>query len=782
VGSLGRVCFRHRRVTVIAWILGVACLITLWTRFGAPAQDSFTGSDPGQTLLNQHFHQQSGDTLTLAIRSNDPIGSPAVRTRVTSALTPFARAPHVTSVTSPYQAAGQISAHGHVAFAVVQFGVPSSKISNGEALALMDDARSMSGRGVNFYLGGDVVDLAETPYGGATEGVGVLAAAIVLLIAFGSLLAMGLPVLTAVLGIGAGLSLIALLGHVFPAPSFSPIVASMIGLGVGVDYALFILTRFREALHHGQDPERAAVTAMSTAGRTVVIAGTTVIIGMLGLLVLRQSLLNGVAIAAAATVGMVLLGSLTLLPALLGFTGTRLGKPTRLRLPRWLGGRPATGTAAAGQRAGRTALRLAGPIAGEAGRAAGVSLRAGDSRGPGAPGVVPRESGAGGRPPGPARPAAERWAAMIQRRPALAALVSGALILILAAPALGMKLSMPDESSQARGTMGYSSYATMASGFGPGFDAPLIVAAALPSPAASTTRLAGAIAATPGIARVTPARVSPDGRAALMIAYPATGEQDAATNALVNRIRTSVIPHATAGTGIRAYLTGPNAGNVSFANLVGQRLPWLIGVVIALSMLLLVVMFRSVTVAVKAALMNLLSISAAYGVLVAITQWGWLGHLFGFPEKMPVTTWVPMFLFVILFGLSMDYEVFLLSRIRESYDATGDNAASVATGLARTARVITAAAAIMVVVFLSFVLGADVSVKQVGLGLAVAVLIDATVVRMVLVPAVMELLGPANWWLPGPLARILPRTSPREGEPVADPRDLVSATEVPADS
>ena len=733
VGSLGRACFRHRRLTVIAWIVGVACLITLWTRFGAPAQDNFTGSDPGQTLLNQHFHQQSGDTLTLAIRSNDPIGSPAVRARVTSALTPFARAPHVTSVTSPYQAAGQISADNHVAFAVVQFGVPSSKISNGEALALIQDAKSMSGRGVNFYLGGDVVDLAETPYGGPSDGVGVLAAAIVLLIAFGSLLAMGLPVLTAVLGIGAGLSLIALLGHVFPAPSFSPIVASMIGLGVGVDYALFILTRFREALHRGEEPETATVTAMSTAGRTVVIAGTTVIIGMLGLLVLRQSLLNGVAIAASATVAMVLLGSLTLLPALLGFTGTRLGKPSRLRLPRWLGGRPARGTA--------------GQVAGQP----------------------------------PRRPAAERWAAMIQRRPAVAALLSCGLLLILAAPLLGIKLSMPDESSQARGTMGYSSYATMARGFGPGFDAPLIVAAALPSPEASTTRLASAIAATPGIARVTPVRVSPDGRAALMIAYPATGEQDAATNALVNRIRTSVIPHATAGTGIRAYLTGPNAGNVSFANLVGQRLPWLIGVVVALSMVLLLVMFRSVTVAVKAALMNLLSICAAYGVLVAITQWGWLGHVFGFPEKMPVTTWVPIFLFVILFGLSMDYEVFLLSRIRESYDATGDNAASVATGLARTARVITAAAAIMVVVFLSFVLGANVSVKQVGLGLAVAVLIDATVVRMVLVPAVMELLGPANWWLPRPLARILPGTSPLEGEPLADARALVSATDVPAD-
>ena len=724
LGALGGACFRHRWLTLVAWVIGVACLITLWTRFGAPAQDNFTGNDPGQTLLNQHFHRQSGDTLTLAIRSAAPVTAPATRARITSALAPFARAPQVTGVTSPYAGHGQISADGHIAFATIQFSVPGANISNREALALMNEAKAASGPGLHFYLGGDVVDQAETPYGGASDGIGILAAAIVLLIAFGSLIAMGLPVLTAVLGIGAGLSLIALLGHIFPAPSFSPIVASMIGLGVGVDYALFILTRFREALRAGQPPAGATVTAMRTAGRTVLIAGSTVIIGMLGLLVLRQSLLTGVAIAAAATVAMVLLGSLTLLPALLGFTGTRLARPSRFRLPRWLGGRSA-------------------------------------------------------RPPGqPARPAAaERWAMLIQRRPALFAAASTALILVLAAPLLSLKLSMPDESSQARGTMGYASYATMARGFGPGFDAPLIVAAALPSASTSTARLAHAISATPGIVHVSPVQVSRDGQAAMMIAYPATGEQDAATNALVNQVREHVIPRATAGTGIRAYLTGPNAGNVAFANLVGQRLPWLIGIVVGLSMVLLTVMFRSVTVAVKAAVMNLLSISAAYGVLVAIAQYGWLGHVFGFPEKMPVTTWVPMFLFVILFGLSMDYEVFLLSRIKEGYDATGDNAASVASGLARTARVITAAAAIMIVVFLSFVFGADVSVKQVGLGLAVAVLIDATVIRMVLVPSVMELLGQANWWLPRPLARVLPRTPLSAEEPPAEVRAPVPAGE-----
>jgi uncharacterized membrane protein YdfJ with MMPL/SSD domain len=742
LGRAGRACHQHRWITLLTWVVGLACLVTLWIRFGAPAQDSFSSSDPGQSLLNEHFPRESGDALTLAIRSDAPITSPAARARVISALTPFERAAHVTAVSDPYRVPGQISADGHIAFATVQFGVASGQIPNSEALALMSDARAASGSGLTFSLGGDVVDLAETPYGGPTEGIGTSAAAIVLLIAFGSFLAMGLPIVTAVFGIGTGLSLIALIGHVFPAPSFSPIVASMIGLGVGIDYALFIVTRFREALRGGQAAEDAMVTVMRTAGRTVLIAGSTVVIGMLGLLVLRQSLLNGVAVAAAATVAMTMLGSLTLLPALLGFTGTRLAKPSRLRPPRWL-----------------TPRRPAAPQEVSDGRSPGTALR-------GAP---------GGRPPG----LAERWARVIQRRPVLSAVVSAGVILALAAPALTMTLNFPDESAQARGTMGYASYATMARGFGAGFDAPVIVVAALPSPATSTARLAAAIRSTPGVARVTPPVVSRDGRAAMMIAYPATGEQDPATNALVNTLRDRALPQVTARTGIRSYLTGPNVSSVTFSNLISSRLPWLVGVVVGLSMLLLLVMFRSVVIAIKAAAMNLLSISAAYGVLVAISQDGIGGRLFGFPEKLPVTTWVPVFLFVILFGLSMDYEVFLLSRIREFYDATGDNAVSVARGLASTARVITAAAAIMVVVFLAVVLGANVSVKQLGLGLAVSVLIDATLVRLVLVPAVMELLGPANWWLPAPLARILPNTSLSQDEP---PAALAAAPAAPPTS
>jgi RND superfamily putative drug exporter len=355
----------------------------------------------------------------------------------------------------------------------------------------------------------------------------------------------------------------------------------------------------------------------------------------------------------------------------------------------------------------------------------------------------------------------------VQKHPVLAAVLAAVFILVLAAPALAMKLSFPDESAQARGTMGYASYATMAQGFGPGFDAPLIVAAKVTAgDQGALGSLRKAIAATPGVAAVTPPVISRDGQAAMLIAYPATGEQDPATDVLVGRLQGTVLPHS----GLTAYVTGPNAANVTFTNIIDERLPWLIGVVVALSMVLLLVVFRSVVIAVKAALMNLLSVCAAYGVLTAVTQWGWLGHAFGFPEKMPVTTWVPIFLFVILFGLSMDYEVFLMSKIREEYDRIGDNSLAVGRGLAATARVITAAAAIMVVVFLSFDLTPDVSVKQIGLGLAAAILVDATVVRLVLVPAVMELLGRANWWLPGWLDRLLPGPG----------RDSLSANEPPA--
>ncbi|HEY1619813.1 MAG TPA: MMPL family transporter [Streptosporangiaceae bacterium] len=699
LATVGRACFRHRWITLLAWLAGLAVLVALWQMYGASADNSVNSSDPGQTVLDQHFSEQSGDAFTLAIKSTAPVTDASVRTQLTAALTPLRAAPHVSEVSDPY---AHVSKDGHIAFATVQFDEPTGSIPAGEVRILMNDATASSGHGVTFSLGGDIVDTIEAPSGGSSDGIGVVAAMIVLLITFGSFLAMGLPIVTALFGIGTGVSLLELLGHAFPAPSYSVIIASGIGLGVGVDYALFIVTRFRDELRSGAGPETATVHTMRTAGRSVLTAGTTVVIGMLGLLVLRESLMNGVAVAAAATVAMTVLATMTLLPALLGFSGTRLARPSRFRIRRR------------------------------------------------------RPAGAAGERPHPA----QRWAGLIQRHPVTAAVSAAVVVLLLAAPALAMKLSMPDDSTQPRGSMGYTTYATMSEGFGPGFDAPLIVAATLPSPTAGqvdAAKIASALRAVPGVAEVTPPVISADGQAAMIIAYPATQQQSPETNALVNTLNSVTLPRATAGTGVHAYLTGPNAGDVAFDDFIGRRLPWVIAVVVVLSMLLILAMFRSVVIPVTAAVMNLLSVTAAYGVLTAVTQWGWGGKLFGFPEKMPVTTWVPVFLFVILFGLSMDYEVFLLSRIREARLGGAPNSAAVARGLSVTARVISAAAAIMVVVFTGFVATPDVSVKQIGLGLAVAVLVDATVVRLVLVPAVMELLGNANWWLPSWLGRILPR-------------------------
>ncbi|WP_241682769.1 MMPL family transporter [Actinomadura sp. J1-007] len=593
----------------------------------------------------------------------------------------------------PYTTPGQISADGRVAFATANLDVASGDMPKGEVTKLIDDVRTASGP-VRLELGGAVVDTAETPGGGGSEGVGLLAAIVILLVAFGSVLAMGLPIVTALFGIGTGLALISLLGHLLPAPSFSPIVAALIGLGVGIDYALFIVTRYREALASGEDPEDATVTAAATAGRAVLFAGTTVVIALMGLFVMQQRLLNGVAVAAGATVLMTMLAAVTLLPALLGFTGRAID---RFKVPGL----------------GRTG-----------------------------------------------RPMAERWARGVQRHPVAAGLAAAALLLVLAVPALSMRLSLPDSSTQPHDTTGYAASRILADGFGPGTAAPLVLVAELPG--GGPPRAAGpgapsplgplerAVRGTPGVAGVQPPMTSRDGRAALFIAYPKSGAQDEATPRLVHEIRDEVVPRATAGTGLRVHVGGPNAGSIDFADDVAERLPWLIAVVVGLSLLLLVALVRSLTVALQAAVMNLLSIAAAYGVLTAVVQWGWAGRVLGFPVEMPVTTWVPLMMFPILFGLSMDYEVFLVSRIREFYEDGVATREAVARGLTRTARVITAAAAIMVMVFLSVLLGADVQVKQIGLGLGVAILIDATVVRLVLVPALMELFGDANWWLPLP--------------------------------
>jgi RND superfamily putative drug exporter len=593
-------------------------------------------------------------------------------------------------VTSPYQNKDLVTKDRRIARTIIP--LTSKEVKKAEVARLVTTVKDASGDGLTLGLGGKTAEQAETPKPGPAESVGVLAAAVILFVAFGSLVAMGLPIVTALMAILGGIALIKLVGHVVPSPDFTVLVAALIGLGVGIDYALFIVTRYKESLQNGDEPESATVKAITTAGHAVLFAGTTVVIALLGLVAMGQRLMTGVAIAAAVTVLVTMVAAVTLLPAFLGFTGHRISS---LRLPR------------------RTSRRREP-----------VSAASGERRTP-----------------------AERWAGVVQRKPLAAAILAGAGLLVLAAPVLSLRLSLPDASVQPHDRSSYTSYKIVSEGFGPGYGAPLIFATQVDSRNADLRPVVQAVGTTEGIAYVTPPRASKDGQAATFMAFPKTGYQDEATTKLVHRLRDDVLPKAPGGEGV--YVGGPNAAAIDFADEVGSRLPLMIAVVIAMSLVLLIALVRSVTIALQAAVMNLLSIGAAYGVLVVVVQWGWLGSALGFPTDMPITTWVPMMMFPLLFGLSMDYEVFLISRIREEYERTGDTRMAVTRGLARTAKVITAAAAIMIAVFTTSLLGPDVSVKQIGLGMAVAVLIDASIVRMVLVPAVMELCGKANWWMPG---------------------------------
>jgi putative drug exporter of the RND superfamily len=709
LAGLARFCYRRRRLVLLAWIVGVLALTVLGSRFGADPDNDFAGGDShsakAQDLIEQHFPQQQGDTLTLAIKAEQGIDDPATRQKIEKVIADLDAAAITGPVTSPFQDQSLVTQDRR--FARTTIPLTEMRPPTSEVKPLVDTVKDASGDGLTFGLGGDAAEKAETPPQGPAEGVGLLAAAVILFIAFGSLVAMGLPIVTGLMAVLGGIGVMKLVGHLVPSPDFTVLVAVLLGLGCGIDYALFILTRYRDSLQEGDDPEIATVKAVSTAGRAVLFAGTTVVIAMLGLIAMGQSLMSGVAVGASTAVLVTMIAAVTLLPAFLGFAGHKVNA---LRLPRR---RP---------------------------------------RGQAALGVPVRER----------RTLAERWAGVVQRRPLLAAILAAAILLVLAAPALSMRLSLPDASVQPHDRTSYTSYTIISEGFGPGYGAPMIFATQVDSRDADLGPVVEAVRGTEGIALVTPPRVSEDGQAATFMAFPTTGYQDEATTDLVHKLRDDVLPGTPGGDEV--YLGGPNAGAIDFAESTSSRLPLMITVVIALSLLLLIALVRSITIALQAAVMNLLSIGAAYGVLVAIVQWGWLGSALGFPTEMPITTWVPMMMFPLLFGLSMDYEVFLISRIREEYERTGDTRRAVTRGLARTARVITAAAAIMIAIFTTALLGHDVSIKQIGLGMAVAVLVDATIIRMVLVPAVMELFGNANWWMPGRRASKATSAPPAEVE------------------
>ena len=709
--KIARWSYHRRWWMLLIWIVALFGFVYLQGAAGGDYSSDFSlpgaESQDAYDLLNERFPEQAGETAQIVFKADDGVDDPEVRSTMEDLFAQITELDRVIGIESPYseQAQGQIAPGGRIAFATVHFTAIEGEVVPQEiGTEIIDLSDAAETDALAIEPGGNVIAFSEFEQPGAAEGIGILFAMVILLIAFGSVLAMGLPIGVAIFGIAIGLSLVMLFANFLNVPEFTPQLASMIGIGVGIDYALFIVSRYRQQIHHGLDPEQATMVAITTAGKAVLFAGTTVVISLLGILLMGFAFVEGLAVGGAATVAVTMIASVTLLPALLGFVGRNID---RWRIPLFT----------------QDETKF-------------------------------KES------------AAYRWSRVIQHRAWPAAIAGLVVLVVLSIPLFSIRLGFADASTSSTDRSSRRAYDLLSEGFGPGFNGPLLFAAEIDGPKdlANLGNLQQELAGVDGIAAVTPPFPNEAGNAAIMTAFPTTTPQDEATHDLVATLRSDVIPQAVDGTTV--LVGGLTASTVDFADATAARLPILIAVVIALSFILLVMVFRSILVPLKAAVMNLLSIGAAYGAIVAIFQWGWGKGLIGVDTVAPIEAWVPMMLFTILFGLSMDYEIFLLSRIREEYVATGRNEIAVANGLATTARVITAAAAIMVTLFLVFVFGFEErAIKLFGMGLAVAIFVDATIVRMVLVPAMMELLGDANWWLPKWLDRILPRIE-IEGEEV----------------
>jgi RND superfamily putative drug exporter len=694
---LADLAYRHRLRVVLAWIAAAVVIIGVGSSlageynadYDTPGSESKAASD----LTEQRFDGYSGQEIYAVWKDPDGAASPGARERTNAFFAEAERVDHVAEHTPV-----RVSQDGTIGSSTLPLTVPGWDVPKEDGEKLIAAAEENSGEGLEIKLGGDPIYAAQEQT--SPEGIGFLGAAIVLLIAFGSVVAAGLPLAIALVGLGiSSAGLIALLANVIDVPDWTTAVSGLIGIGVGIDYSLLVLTRFRSAMHDGKDRHDAVVEAVTTAGRSVIIAGCTVVIAVLGLFLTGLPYMYGVAISASLAVLVVMVAAVTLLPALLSYLGPNVD---RLRIP-FLG---------------RT-LKAEGD---------GESLAA-------------------------------RWSHAVQRRPWTAAIAAAAVLLALAAPALGMRLGFPDAGNDPPDTMTRQAYDLNTEGFGPGTNGPLVIAAELPDADAKAeiNSLAQELRRQPGVAFVTKPRINAAGDAALITVIPTTSPQDAKTEDLVNHLRDDVVPDELGGTGITAEIGGVTAALEDQSEFMKGRLPLFTIGVVGLSFLLLLVAFHSPLISLKAGIMNLLSVSAAYGVMTLVSKGGAVGGLIGIDHEVPVAPFMPVMMFAILFGLSMDYEVFLISRIREEYLKHGDTRRAVADGLAKTARVITAAAAIMVVVFLAFLAAPDVFLKLFGIGLASAIFLDATIVRMVLVPAVMQLLGPRNWWIPDWLEQILPQ-------------------------
>ncbi len=762
-GRLGSFCYRCRRLVGVLWALALVVLGSAQGAIGTSFQDKFTLPDvesrTGFDLLDKHFGGQgTGLSGTIVFRADQGVNDPRVKAGM-EALFAKVDARDDVKIGSPYAPGGdrQIAAPpsadaGKIAFATLEMPQDTPLKST---LAVSKEIRAAVPTdvpGLHVEIGGASFAKFAAPN---SETLGIAFAVVILILAFGSVLAMGLPVGVALAGIGVGTILVGFVSQVLTLPNFATILGVMIGLGVGIDYALFIVTRYRESLHKGHTVEESISIALDTAGRAVTFAGTTVVISLLGMLTMQVSFVTGLAVGAATVVAVTVVSSLTLLPALLGFAGQRVN------VTRW------RGLIAAGL----VAVALVGVGLKVSPLMAGLPLAAVVLAASFAYAPLRREVPRFGQKP-IRETLSYRWSRFIQHRPWQTAIGGAVVLVVLSLPVLGMRLGFADEGNFAKETTTRKAYDLLVAGFGPGFNGTLILVAEVPAgtQAAALKPITDAVAADPGVVFVSPATLdnpaSPT--AVLWRLVPRTAPQDAATTQLVNRLRDKVLPGAEQQAKIHVAVTGAVAVQTDFSDYLSARLPLFFAAVLGLSFLLLMTVFRSVLVPLKAVLMNLLSIGAAYGITVAVFQWGWLSSLTGV-EPAPIEPFMPMMLFAIVFGLSMDYEVFLLSRVREEWLRTGDSRTSVADGLAATARVITAAAAIMVFLFGSFLLEADRTIKLFGMGLAVAVLLDATVIRLLLVPATMELLGDRNWWFPRWLDRTLPKVNV-EGAPEPDPQ------------
>ncbi|MEU3617619.1 MMPL family transporter [Streptomyces sp. NPDC006872] len=709
MAALARWCVRNRLLAVLLWLLALGATAGAAVVTGSAYSNDYEvpGTESGRAtrLLEAGFPDLGGDSDTVVWHTaSGTVRAADVEQTMTGTLERIADLPGVASVAGPYddQGSAQISKDGRTAYAVVVFEDRAEDLDESEAQAVVDTARAAGTDGLQVELGGTAIGLTESSGGHLAEVVGVVVAAVVLFLAFGSLAASLLPIATALVGVGTAYAGIVLLGHAMTVADFAPMLGMLVGLGVGIDYALFIVTRHRRGLKRGLTVTEAATHAVATTGRAVVFAGATVCIALLGMFILRLSFLNGVAIAASLTVVLTVAASVTLLPALLSFIGMRaLSRRERRRLA---------------------------------------------------------EHG-----PQPEVPAgfAARWSAFVERHPKLLGAIALGVISVLALPTFALHLGTSDQGNAPKSATTRQAYDLLADGFGAGVNGPLTLVTSVHG---AEDRLALdsldlALRTTEGVASVTPVTFDSGGRTAYLTVVPESAPQSQRTSELVDRLRTEVLPRAEAGTSLDVHVGGVTAGYDDFADVIVGKLPLFVGVVIGLGCLLLLLAFRSVGIPLKAAAMNVAAVAAAFGVVVAIFQWGWGSELLGLGRAGPIEPFLPVIMVSVLFGLSMDYQVFLVSRMYEEWLETGDNRRAVRIGLAETGSVINSAAVIMISVFLAFVLSGDRVIAMFGIALASAVALDAFVLRTLLVPALMHLLGGANWWLPRWLDRRLPRIS-----------------------